>query len=418
MGKGKKTEGMLESYRVLDLTDERTYLCGKILADMGADVIKVERPDGDAGRRLGPFYHDTPDPEKSLYWFAYNNNKEGITLNIETADGMGILKKLVERADIIIESFEPSHRLKGLLSYEELSKINKGIVATSITPFGLTGPYKDYKASDLVGMGMGNLFLTGDPDRAPVFASFPQAYSHAAAQAAAATMVALWHREVSGEGQQVDVSMQQSVCLTTVNAIPFWHLHHQILSREGPLRKGLAAKVTMHQTWQCKDGFVAFAVFGGTAGAPTNRALAEWMDSEGMSNDFLKQMDWEAIDMATVDQDFWDRIEVPIGEFFMTHTKAELYEQAIKRRIMLLPVSSIKDIAEDAQLRARGFWQEVEYPELGDMITSPGPFINILGSYCGVRHRAPLIGEHNSEVYQEIGISREELIILKQGRII
>ena len=142
-------KGLLNSCRVLDLTDEKGFLCGKILADLGADVVKIEKPGGDKARSLGPFYHEEPDPEKSLYWFAYNLNKKGITLNIESEEGRQIFTKLVRNADFVIESFAPGYLDDLGLSYLKLSQTNPRIILTSITPFGRTGPYKDYKASDI-----------------------------------------------------------------------------------------------------------------------------------------------------------------------------------------------------------------------------------------------------------------------------
>ncbi|MFA7247017.1 MAG: CoA transferase, partial [Dehalococcoidia bacterium] len=138
---------VLEDIRVLDLTDEKGSLCGRILAEMGADVIKVEKPGGDASRRIGPFYQDKPDPEKSLTWFAYNLNKRGITLDIASNNGWPIFLKLVKKADIVIESFPVGYMQQIGLDYVVLKAMNPRIIMTSITPFGQTGPYKDFIAS-------------------------------------------------------------------------------------------------------------------------------------------------------------------------------------------------------------------------------------------------------------------------------
>ncbi len=203
--------GMLEPYRVLDLTGERGYLCGKLLGDLGADVIKIEKPGGDPGRNLGPFYKDIPDPEKSLYWFAFNANKRGITLNIETAQGQEIFKRLVGTADFVVESFAPGYMDSLGLGYSELSRINPRIIMTSITPFGQSGPYKDYKSSDIVDAAMGGiLYPCGDPDRPPVQFAPPQSYYNAGVEAAIGTLMAHTYRQTSGQGQHVDVSIQAS----------------------------------------------------------------------------------------------------------------------------------------------------------------------------------------------------------------
>ena len=162
------TEPLLGSHRVLDLTDEKGWFCGKILGDLGADVIKVEKPGGDPARNTGPFYHDIIEPEKSLYWMALNTNKKGITLDIETPDGREIFKKLLKTADVVIESFAPGYMDKLGLGYSELSKINPGIILTSVSGFGQEGPYRDYKAPDIVVRALGGLIYTvGEADRPP-----------------------------------------------------------------------------------------------------------------------------------------------------------------------------------------------------------------------------------------------------------
>ncbi|HJX35875.1 MAG TPA: CoA transferase, partial [Dehalococcoidales bacterium] len=176
------TAEMMSGYRVLDLTNENGYLCGKILGDMGADVIKIEPPRGDSGRKIGPFYRQVPDMEKSLYWYAYNLNKRGITLDIETEDGRQILSRLIKKADFLIESYPTGYLDKLGLTFAKIHELNPRIVMTSITPFGRTGPYKDYKGSDLVVMAMsGLMYITGDPDTAPLRISFPQAFLLASA---------------------------------------------------------------------------------------------------------------------------------------------------------------------------------------------------------------------------------------------
>ena len=231
---------MLRGFRVLDLTDEKGFLCGKILADLGADVIKVEKPGGDPSRRMGPFWHDMASPEKSLYWFAYNSNKRGITLNIETVDGRAIFQKLVKTSDFVIESFSPGQMEKLGLGYSALNNIRNGIILTSISPYGQQGPYRDYKSSDMVLMGMaGMLYLTGDADRPPVNISIPQAYLLAGADAAVGTMIAYYHRKMAGEGQHVDISIQQSMAWFLAAAIPHWELNEIILERVGTFEAGL-----------------------------------------------------------------------------------------------------------------------------------------------------------------------------------
>lgn len=411
---------MLSSYRVLDLAEGQSLLCGRLLGDLGADVIKIEKPGGDPARNIGPFYRDIAHPEKSLFWFAYNSNKRGITLNIETADGQEILRTLVKTADFIIESFPPGTMNRLGLGYDSLSKVNPSIIMVSITPFGQTGPYSGYASSDITLMALGGVLgLIGDPDRPPLRISLPQAFLHAASEAAAAALVALYYRARTGKGQYVDVAVQPSLIMVTVNAIPTWLLNHKNLQRSGAYRTGFAASTRQRLLWPCKDGLVAFYIIGGAFGARSNRALAQWMDSEGMADDFIRDMDWDSLDFAVVTQEIQDRLEVATGKFFMTKTKRELAEAALEKGLSLCPVSTLRDLLESSQLEARDFWVEVEHSELRASITYPGAFAKLSETPLTTYRRAPLIGEHNEEIYiNELGISRQELLTLKQSGVV
>jgi len=410
---------MLNHCRALDLTDDKGFLCGKILADLGVDVIKIERPGGDPSRRTGEFWHDIPEPEKNLYWFAYNSNKKGITLDIESAEGREIFKKLVKTADFVIESFPPDYMDKLELGYVNLREINKGIIMASITPFGTEEPYRDYKDSDIVVMGMsGTLYQTGESDGPPVHISMPQACLHAGADAAVGAMMAYHHREKTGEGQHVDVSMQQSAAWFQANAIPTWELNKKVLKRSGAFRAGMSKDVGQRQVWPCKDGYVFFNVIGGRTGAKSLSALVAWMDSEGMATDFLLNLDWDSFDMFTVTREEMDNISDPVGVFFRKHTGKELLEGAVAKGVSIGPLSSMEDLLNDECLNARGFWKDIEHPELEASITYPREFVKSTEADYSTRFRAPLIGEHNEDIYEEIGVSQQELKRLKQDGII
>jgi benzylsuccinate CoA-transferase BbsE subunit len=416
----EQQKGLLDSYRVLDLTNENGFLCGKILADLGADVIKIERPGGDESRKLGPFYHDIPNPEKSLYWFAYNLNKRGITLDIESRDGQQIFKKLIKTADFVIESFTPGYLDRLGLGYKSLSKINPRVIMTSITPFGLIGPYKNYKATDIVVMAMGGLmYITGNPDQPPLRISLPQAFLLASAHGAAASMVAYFYRETSGEGQHVDVSAQECVLWEIANAIPLWELNQHILRRAGSYITGRWTGTKQRLLWKCQDGYVLFYVLGGAFGAKTNKAIVEWMEEENMVPEYLKDFDWGVFDMASQTQEMQDLIEVPIASLFKKYTKEGLYNEAQKRGIMLCPVCTSKDILGNTQLKSRDFWVEVSHPELSTSITYPGAFAKLSQTPLKIKHRAPLVGEHNLDIYQgELGLSNSELDALQRSGVI
>jgi len=425
----EQEDSLLGGYRVLDLADEKGLLCGKFLGDLGADVIKIEPPGGDLARNIGPFYKDIPDREKSLYWWAYNTSKRGITLNIETADGQEIFKRLVKTADVVIESFLPGYMDSLVLGYTALSEMNPGIIMTSITPFGQTGPYRDYKAPDIVGCCLGGLaYIAGDTDRPPCRVSFPQAYLLAGNHAAGGTLAALRYRELSGEGQYVDVSMQEAVVWTLMGVIQHWDLLKYNMVRAGVWRTFFIGPRyptrVMRFCYPCKDGYVGFLIAGGLLAAISMPAMVEWLAEEGMLGAFEPMKDWGydewlVRDVISMSREEVDAEEDTLIRFFATKTRAELYEQVLKRRIILYPVSTTKDVAENIQLKEREFWVEVEHPELGETMTYVGAPYKMIETPWRISRCAPLIGEHNQEIYEgELGISKEEVRLLKEARVI
>lgn len=417
----EKTAAPLAPYRVLDLTDELGFLCGKMLGDLGADVIKVERPGGDPARALGPFYRGERHPEKSLYWFAFNNNKRGITLNLERPQGRHIFSGLVAGADFVIESFSPGYLDRLGMGYATMNQINPRLVVTSITPFGQTGPYSKFKASDIEIMAAsGCMSLTGDPGRPPLRITFPQSYHWTGAYAAMGTLIAHWQRVQTGAGQQVDVSAQACMLWAFSHAHTFWDLNRHLEKRAGSFMTGRSITgAKMRVFWSCRDGYLNFIIYGGEAGRRTNQALVEWMDSKGMAPEFLKQKEWRAFNIAEVTQEEIDRMEEPIARFFETVTKKKFFQEVIKREMLGYPVATVEEIFQDPQLYARDFWRDLEHPELGTSITYPGGFAKLSESACGVWRRAPLIGEHNKEIYcDEMGMTKEEVRKLKSEGVI
>jgi len=424
MADKEKGEGMLSDYRVLDLADDKGVYCAKVLAELGADVIKIEPPGGDPSRNIGPFYKDIPDPEKSLCWWAYNTSKRGITLSIETADGQDIFMRLVKTADVVVESFPPGYMDSLGLGYSALSETDPGIIVTSITAFGQTGPYKDWKAPDLVGCALGGqAYVTGDDDRPPCRIGFPQAYLHAGNHAASGTLAALYYRELSGEGQHVDVSMQEAVVWTLMNVIQFWDLMKFNMYRGGATR--MMGTPRCRVAFPCKDGHVAFLIGGGQLASISMPAIIRWMAEEGMLGAFEDKKDWEPkdwsekVDAWALTQEQVDAWESSLIDFFANKTKAELYEQALKRRTILYPVSNTKDMVENIQLEEREFYVDVEHPELGETITYVGAPYKMTETTWRISRRAPLIGEHNQEIYVgELGFSEQEMRLLKEARVI
>ena len=412
-------ELLLSPYRVLDLTDERGLLCGKILADLGADVIQVEPPGGSAARRIGPFYKDHVHPEKSLFWWAYAVNKRGITLDLHTADGQDLLKRLVKDAHFLIESFPPGHLDSLGLGHKDLEAVNPGLVMVSITPFGQDGPYAHYKASDIVGMAMGGfMYLTGDGDRPPLRVGFPQFYLHGAAAAATGAMIAHTHRALTGQGQHVDVSCQQAVAKTLAHAPQSWDIEGVAIRRMGVYRQ-TSEETLVRINWPCKDGYVNYMLQGGSV-ARSTRALLEWMEEEGMGDDGLDSVNWEELGYGQIRGEIMEKATAPLERFFNAHTRAELAKGGIDRRILLFPVATPSEILSHPHLNARGYFKKMLHPELGSPVTYPGVFVKDQeGQRVGLRRRPPLVGEHNEDIYHgEMGITPEELATLKEGGVI
>jgi crotonobetainyl-CoA:carnitine CoA-transferase CaiB-like acyl-CoA transferase len=411
---------LLDGFRVLDVTDEKGFFCGRILGDLGADVIKIEKPGGDPARKIGPFYGKTPDPEKSLHWFAYNLNKRGITLDILSGEGKGLFLRLVRTSHFVIESFKPGYLDQLGLGYAALSAVNPSLILISITPFGQTGPYRDYKGCDLVCMAMGGLaYITGNAADAPVRVSFPQSDLLASAEAAAAAMIAHYYRQTTGKGQHIDVSMQASVAGKLANAVPTWELNRTVLKREGSFMFGRGAKLRMRLLWPCRDGYVTFALMGGKLGAKSNEIVARWIAEKGMAPEFFRKIDWPSLDMAKQSQEDQEKLEDVVARFFAKYTKEELYRRANREGVLLCPQSSCGDILQNAQLKEREFWTCVEHPELKETLTYPGPFLKATRTPPVIRRRAPLVAEHNNEIYGgEMGLTEEKIGELRRAGVI
>lgn len=421
MAKRQKAKMALSPYRILDLTGGTAMIGARLLGELGADVIKIERPGGSPSR-VAPYYKDIPDSEKSLLWFAYNTDKRGVTLDVETKDGQQIFRKLVSTADVVMESFEPGYMDKLGLGYASLCQVKPDIIMTAITLFGQTGPKAHYKGCDLTAWSSGAmLYMTGDPDRPPVQVGFPQAFLHSGVEAASGTMTALYHRANTGEGQFVDVSTQECVIRTLNNTPPMWDLN-----RFEPTRQGTSLIVppglVMPMGFKGKDGYLLVYVFAGAGGgaAESIANLVKWMDEEGLAPDWLKKINWmRDYDASKLTQDMVNKVNEAVEKFTVTKEKMAFLDEAIKRGIMGVPIASVKDIWEFAQPRARDFWTAIEHPELNDTITYPGAAVKMSETPFRTPFRAPLIGEHNEEIYvKELGMSPEEFAYLRQIRVI
>jgi len=411
-------DSLLGGFRALDLTDEKGFVCGKILAALGVEVIKIEKPGGDPARGIPPFLHNTPDAEKSLYWYAFNTDKRSITLNLEVRQGQDLFRKLAQKADFVLESFAPGYMDSLGLGYEALRQANPRIIVTSITSFGQKGPYTQYKGSDLIASAMGGVLLTtGDPDRPPVREGPDSIYFHTGAAAALGTVIAHCHREITGEGQQVDVSLQGVVASRTFTNLIIWEFKKQLIKRSGSVRK-IGARAT-RWIWQCKDGYVFWAFMPGKFGAPANRVLSKWIDEDGLENPLNKVTNWDEFDLTAISREELDAHEEAIAKFFMNHTKKEIAEEGLKRGLNAASIDSPPDVLENRQLEARGYWVDLEHPESGSTLMYPKQFFLCNETENFMKRRAPLIGEHNEDIYvKELGLSSTEIAALKKAGVI
>jgi crotonobetainyl-CoA:carnitine CoA-transferase CaiB-like acyl-CoA transferase len=410
MTKKGKEMGFLPPYRVLDLTDEKGVYCGKLLGDLGAEVIKVEPPGGDRTRYRGPFYHNELHPEKSLYFLYYNTSKGSITLNLEHADGRAIFKKLVKSADVLLESYTVGHLADIGLDYKSLRRINPGLVMASITPFGQTGPHKDYKASDLIVMGMsGYMQLTGDPYGVPVRFGDEQSHFAPSQYAAVAIVAALYHRDVnSGKGQYIDISMQESLntyCCTIVQEAG-WTVTGQNIIRQGATSpwnfpSGL---------YSCKDGWIGMYVVT----AEHWDALAQWIYEVTGNKEILEEKYRGGL---LVRNPYIDVLEAIFLDFTGYLTAQELFYEGQRRGIATLPVNSVADLLADKQLAARDFWIELDHPVVGKLKYPRGSMYG--EDIAPPRKAAPLLGQDNRRIYcDELGYTADELDVLRTAGII
>ncbi len=409
---------MLEPYRVIEVAGFGTSICGQILADLGADVIVVEPPGGDSLRRRAPFYNDEPHPDRSLPWWAYNRNKRGVTLDLEQAEALALFRQLVEGADFLIEGLPPGKMNELGLGYEALSAENQRLIMVSTSPFGQDGPKAGYSDVDLVITAASSvLAATGDADRPPLHISVPQAPLHAGAEAAATAMIAHYGRERTGRGQYLDVSAQQALTMATQCYVlaAGWQDERSYLTRvAGGIKAG---PIVVKLIFPCKDGYVSCTFLFGSAIGPFSRRLMQAVQEAGFADESLANKDF--INYTTMLLTGAEPISelyrayAAMEAFFLTQTKADLFELAQQRGLLIAPCSTVEDSVHSPQLQARDYWVSVEHPDLGRSFLYPGPFVKLSERPIEYRRPAPLLGEHNAEVFGSLGVSASELALLR-----
>ena len=436
-------EHLIPPYRILDLTDRRAAFCGRLLADYGADVVKIEPPAGDDSRRRGPYPGDAPHTERSLDFMFYNTNKRSITLDLDTAPGQDLFRRLAAAADVIIESggWESANRESGGresrsresggrhylrdrgLDFDALRAANPGLVTASVTPFGGTGEWADYQGDDLVVMAAsGYMQITGEPDAPPVRQGNEHSHYPAAQYAAVGILAALYYRDFggadsggingsgSGVGQHIDVSSQEALITYYTDAHPalLWRKLGQNVTRVGTN----STLVIPLGAYPCKDGWIA-------AGVITPRewdALAQWIHEVTGNDEVLN----EAYRGGNQDRaEHIDIITALFLEFAENFTVQELFHEGQRRNLVFLPVNDVADLLADPQLAESGFWADIEHNDaaMGTVKYPLGIFHS--DEVAPRRQPAPALGADNLAVYQgELGMSADELARLRADGVI
>ena len=379
--------GVLTGLRILDLSDQKGALAGKLLAGLGADVILVEPPGGGPMRSLPPFWQGAPAADRSVFFWFYSTGKRGITLDIRRPEGAALLHRLAAKADVVIESELPG-RLEVLgCSAEALRARNPRLIVASITPFGQRGPYRDWRASDTVAQALGGmLYVNGHRSRPPLRSLGLQAYHQAGVFAAIGVVSALLARETTGRGQEIDVSLQAAVASALEHVPGFWHQAGIVHARQGTLHWTRYFRVG-----RCRDGYVMHCTIGDWT------SLIEWMKADGMGAD----LDDPGLDDLKTRQAGADRLFAALDAWAERYTVAELVGGAQLRRIPYAAVRPPEALLDDPHLAERGFFVPIEHPALGQSVPYPGaPFR--LGDAPWRVARPPGLSEHNAEVYGEL----------------
>ena len=358
---------LLSDIRVIDATNRFGWLAGRVLADLGAEVIKVDVQGADRKR-----------PE----WRAFNVNKRVVDLDLTKPTDEARFEQLIASADICL--LTPQADSGGQIDPDELRRRCPQLIVVVVTPFGSEGPRSNWKGTDIEAMAAGGaMALAGEPTGPPMRVSEPQAYAWAGAQAAVGALIALCKRQATGRGDRVDVSAQSSVVTALSHAPAFVDLLGIEPTRAGAFMTGRSIKGALYRVfWPCRDGYINFIFYGGTAGRRTNEQLVAWMRERGAELGPLAAIDWKNWNPATADQAEVDAIEEPVMKFFAGVSKREFLIEAHRREMLGYPVSTVVDIATDPQLEARQFFVQVD----GTTDTCCGAFLMIDGKRPSLRH--------------------------------
>ncbi|MEX0786825.1 MAG: CoA transferase [Dehalococcoidia bacterium] len=403
-------EGALSDLRVIELAEGIAGpYCGKLFADLGADVVKVEPPEGDRSRRLGPFPNDEPDPEKSGLFLHLNTGKQSVTLDTTVASGQVVLKKLLENADVLIESDGQTAMAARGLSHADLKAAFPNLVYVSVTPFGCSGPYQDYKGNSLTAMAMSTImYNTGDPDREPLTTGGTPAEYIAGIHAWIGALAAIAYRANKGRGQHVDISLAEAAaCADEYNAAMYGF--------QGAIRRRYYSRHVFGYPMDimpCKDGYVVLVP--GAAGFPQRGITQEGVVSPMallMGNPDLDQHPLFA-GGAQARMVQWQQVDELLMPWLMETTAADIVELAQALRMPFAPVPTVKELVEDPHLQERNFFQRIDHPAAGELTLTGPPFR--MSETPPVIERAPALGEHNQATLAGLGYSEEEQRVLRE----
>jgi len=390
---------LLDGLRVIEIAGDDVWgaaavaHAARILADLGADVIKVEPPSGDPVRAVPPFLHGSAGPDRGLLWIALNANKRGVRLE---------LPRESERLDALLVSADVLLQAREVVDVPTAASRSPSLVVATVTPYGLTGPLAGVPASDLeVTASSGALALAGEPDRAPVRTTLPQSPFWSGMYAAMGALFALAARAATRRGQQVDVSGQASMVTVHPPACVHWDIAKEEHRRLGAFLIGRSiVGARFRNIWECADGHVSFAIQGGPIGRHTGRMLAAWIDARHFSAPRIAAIDWDRFDNRTLTQAEVDALESEVAAFLRTITKREFFAGVIERNMLGYPVADASDVYADEQLRARDFWQHTRVD--GATLPFPGGFALFDGERPRVRRGPPGLGEHDAEVFEAV----------------
>ena len=395
----------LQGIRVLDLTHHVAGpYCTKLLADFGAEVIKVERREGDPARSLPPFAGDEPHHERSLPFAYLNTSKKSVTLDLKTPTGKSLFEKLLADADILVENFAPRVMPSLGLDYDALAAANPSLVMVSVSNFGQTGPYRDYKAADIVHYALGGLmYIFGSAEREPLKHALRQTQFKAGANAAAAALIGWYHRQFTGEGQRIDISIQECVTSALRDTTSLYTYAGSARQRQ-PAYTGDMPRSPVPTA----DGYIVPIHFGG---AVDWNGVADFIDAPNLKDDAFATPE-SRFDNA---QALQEALEAGMAKW----RKFDLMREAHKRRGHIYGVvHSPAEVLASEQYGARGYFASIEHPVIGDAVYPGAPFI-MSGTPWQAAAPAPLLGEHNQDIYcDRLGLSLDDLNLLTASGVV